>query len=1185
MKTNDLPLSFEKHFFTKTFYLGSGDYDYVLKNLIKVINVSKSERYLETNYSILVDINNFKRQIKSLGRPELERKLYKIRNEKNFSYSEFCKVNGVPVQTLLGRYPLIFENLTLVKHSLKLTEAFITTLKLQQMFDFNFTQRMNSNDFVKKSQNKFCQIFSHFYFNFLKLKLSEKDLIKCIKNSLCYHLALAAQQTEFPEGVRINLIPQQFNMFFKTLSPLKRLEFFFSLNQSKSMCQVVPDTFIQGALEEHREKLSSEHPGVSTQSLKELRERGREFGKIVKRFYNPHKGYLPTGKATFGFPRNKGGVKGDLVFNNIVKTKESLNRSNQRQEPIVIGFFGQPGSGKSSRIGELLVFLQQKFFPKLSFNEDDLVYSRSCSVEHWDGYKGQPITILDDLGQSREGNDIKEFQTLVSSNPYVLPMADLREKGTYFESSIIILTTNLVFGSDLSLVYEKNCGIIDDLSFWRRITVPIYSEQKQLCLLKNKPNFVRKHALILNSSRMSCEARDHFSNPSQFYTRETQVFSEIGSDGRYHQGIWDKKEVKFIFEFIEKEILFRSYYFQNNISTQWIQTIRDSRDSSESMIPELFVNQYLIPSIEEGDPFNFIDLECRSKGERITGNLDFPSFPPEGPLPVRIEPIVEPLKVRTITAGIGQTFCLKPFQVAMSKALGCEKQFSLTRGKPLNDNIKRIYDQSGPDDVWISGDYTAATDSVSIEATKALLDGILESIDHEPTRRWAMKEISPHLLTYPKSSGLEPVLQKSGQLMGSLLSFPLLCLLNDCTARSIGLKPEQYLINGDDILMRCPVERYETWKMKVQDFGLKLSLGKNYIHKSFGTVNSQLIFEDKILSSGKHKVVDRRNVPLGETFRDFQLMYPHLSVAETSSIFKELNKEILSKSIRSLSVPFTHGGLSSKWGPFKSEKDRYFSSVIYVHDLLNKIKPSNKINLCIPYLSKNKCSFEMDSKMFSKTFQEPVANEEFFEEFIGIKDILRSKKRMLNSQILRDFVHKTKLEDLPSLNFIQKFEFPLKVSKEKLSDLQNIVDNAFFKMFFEERISFSYENYMNFLRKEFKNEENLENKFLNLFELIRGDFLHELDFSYKCNEFDSKTFKENLKLTEFLPKSIKELDLFLENSDYLDYSKEIQEFQKFLICDLNNPFSCDSQELFDFQDCFDQLFLSSFNDGSYNCIL
>jgi hypothetical protein len=57
-------------------------------------------------------------------------------------------------------------------------------------------------------------------------------------------------------------------------------------------------------------------------------------------------------------------------------------------------------------------------------------------------------------------------------------------------------------------------------------------------------------------------------------------------------------------------------------------------------------------------------------------------------------------------------------------------------------------------------------------------------------------EVSPHLIEYPDGVGK----QTSGQLMGSLLSFPLLCFLNDFIISHSGFERGKYLINGDDVV-------------------------------------------------------------------------------------------------------------------------------------------------------------------------------------------------------------------------------------------------------------------------------------------------------------------------------------------------------------------------------------------------
>jgi hypothetical protein len=89
---------------------------------------------------------------------------------------------------------------------------------------------------------------------------------------------------------------------------------------------------------------------------------------------------------------------------------------------------------------------------------------------------------------------------------------------------------------------------------------------------------------------------------------------------------------------------------------------------------------------------------------------------------------------------------------------------------------------------------------------------------------------------------------KNGQLMGSILSFPVLCAINlasywcaleeytGCTYKKEELP---CLINGDDILFKSNDAFYTVWQKWITKAGFTLSVGKNYISPHFITVNSE----------------------------------------------------------------------------------------------------------------------------------------------------------------------------------------------------------------------------------------------------------------------------------------------------------------------------------------------------------
>lgn len=137
----------------------------------------------------------------------------------------------------------------------------------------------------------------------------------------------------------------------------------------------------------------------------------------------------------------------------------------QRAEPFCISFVGNPGVGKSflSKVVALRLLPQEVYdqVKKLDTETDQAffarraktllqrhVYARNSGVKHWDDYNGEHIVLYDDQGQTdtvnsqAEGNDYVEFMQIISSNPLMLPMAALDEKGHYFRSKIVIANTN-----------------------------------------------------------------------------------------------------------------------------------------------------------------------------------------------------------------------------------------------------------------------------------------------------------------------------------------------------------------------------------------------------------------------------------------------------------------------------------------------------------------------------------------------------------------------------------------------------------------------------------------------------------------------------------------------------------------------------------------------------------------------
>ncbi|AVM87440.1 polyprotein [fipivirus E1] len=108
-----------------------------------------------------------------------------------------------------------------------------------------------------------------------------------------------------------------------------------------------------------------------------------------------------------------------------------------RPEPFVVYIYGEPGGGKSILTNALAAALA---IENGGGKED--IYSKPLGAEFWDGYAGQAVVIMDDLGQDASGEDFMHFCQMVSCNPVRLNHAALSDKGGVFSSNIIVASSN-----------------------------------------------------------------------------------------------------------------------------------------------------------------------------------------------------------------------------------------------------------------------------------------------------------------------------------------------------------------------------------------------------------------------------------------------------------------------------------------------------------------------------------------------------------------------------------------------------------------------------------------------------------------------------------------------------------------------------------------------------------------------
>ncbi len=228
------------------------------------------------------------------------------------------------------------------------------------------------------------------------------------------------------------------------------------------------------------------------------------------------------------------------------------------------------------------------------------------------------------------------------------------------------------------------------------------------------------------------------------------------------------------------------------------------------------------------------------------------------PLEVQVSAVLEPLKVRLITKGESLPYWFSKFyQKDLHSYLRKKIPFSLI-GEPLDTkHLDWLRTQTIglniPFEFWVSGDYSAATDGLKLPYTKTAFEASLDRVDLPHYQKEVLRSVLyEQEISYPPKSGVEKVSQRTGQLMGSPLSFPILCVVNligywlsmeEYLGRTLRFDELAVLVNGDDILFGSNKDHYKIWLRWIEELGFSLSLGKNYCHPRFLTVNSELYLD------------------------------------------------------------------------------------------------------------------------------------------------------------------------------------------------------------------------------------------------------------------------------------------------------------------------------------------------------
>lgn len=151
-------------------------------------------------------------------------------------------------------------------------------------------------------------------------------------------------------------------------------------------------------------------------------------------------------------------------YNNLERMIQSAQayENCSRQEPVCIVLEGPPGVRKSIAMAHLVKLLGKSTY-------SHIVKATMDGKDHYDAYNNEEVLIMDDVGQQ----GVSQWRTIinmVSSIKMPLECAAVELKDTkYFNSKIIIVTTNNF--SNLGNSLTKNDGISDIKALWRRAHV------------------------------------------------------------------------------------------------------------------------------------------------------------------------------------------------------------------------------------------------------------------------------------------------------------------------------------------------------------------------------------------------------------------------------------------------------------------------------------------------------------------------------------------------------------------------------------------------------------------------------------------------------------------------------------------------------------------------------------------
>lgn len=209
----------------------------------------------------------------------------------------------------------------------------------------------------------------------------------------------------------------------------------------------------------------------------------------------------------------------------------------------------------------------------------------------------------------------------------------------------------------------------------------------------------------------------------------------------------------------------------------------------------------------------------------------------------------EALKVRVISKGPGKRgTVLKATQKWMHSNMRVHPIFRLIGETISAEYLQNQLGKLAAGEEYGSGDYKAATNKMRKFVSHALGEMVADKMALDGGERSIFLDaLTRHSIEDPENPGVFRE-QTVGQLMGSIVSFPLLCLANAtimrvsfeiATGRVWTLAELPVAINGDDVTWRGVPEIYKVWQIVAGFAGMEESVGKTFTSREFVQMNSR----------------------------------------------------------------------------------------------------------------------------------------------------------------------------------------------------------------------------------------------------------------------------------------------------------------------------------------------------------